>query len=124
MFRLKKKHRCQATLFMHTPTINVCHYFNSTGYRSSAFVLLVAMSTATAASAIFQVAAITIQVTPELASTNYYEWQWLFFGRNIGQLTPKIIYFHYLRKFFLDQSIQQIFYLILKTEALMSGHVK
>ena len=46
--------------------------------------------------------------------------QWLFFGRNIGQLTPKNIYFHYRRKCFLDQSIQKIFYLILKKEALAS----
>ena len=48
--------------------------------------------------------------------------QWLFFGRNIGQLTPKIIYFHYLRKCFLDQSIQKIVYLILKKEALSCTH--
>ena len=33
--------------------------------------------------------------------------QWLFFGRNIGLLTPKIIYFHYLIKYCLDQSIQK-----------------
>ena len=26
--------------------------------------------------------------------------QWLFFGRNIGQLTPRILYFNYLRIFF------------------------
>ena len=43
--------------------------------------------------------------------------QWLFFGRDIGQLTPKIIYFHSLRKSFLDQSIQK-YYLTLKKEAL------
>ena len=45
--------------------------------------------------------------------------QCLFFGRNIGQLTPKIIYFHHLRKYFLRQSIQKTFYLILKKEALI-----
>ena len=44
--------------------------------------------------------------------------QWLFFGRNIGQLTPKITYFHYLRKKILDQSIQKTVYLILKKVAL------
>ena len=43
--------------------------------------------------------------------------QWLFFGRNIGQLTPKIVYFHYLRKCFLDQSIQKKVYLILKKKS-------
>ena len=45
--------------------------------------------------------------------------QWFFFSRNIGQLTPKIIYFHYLKKSFLDQSIQKKINLILKTEALL-----
>ena len=44
--------------------------------------------------------------------------QWLFFGRNIGLLTLKVIYFHYLKIYFLDQSIQKICYLILKKEAL------
>ena len=44
--------------------------------------------------------------------------QCFFFSRNIGQLTPKIIYFHYVIKYFLDQSIQKIFNLTLKTEAL------
>ena len=47
--------------------------------------------------------------------------QWLFFSRNIGKVTPKSYYFHYLIKYFLDQSIQQIFCLILKTEALVSS---
>ena len=41
------------------------------------------------------------------------------FSRNIGKVTPKIIYFHFLIKYFLDQSIQKIIYLILKKEALM-----
>ena len=44
--------------------------------------------------------------------------QWLLFSRNIGYLTLKIIYLHYLKKSFLDQSIQKIVYLILKKEAL------
>ena len=43
--------------------------------------------------------------------------QCFLFSRIIGQLTPKIIYFYYLKKYFLDQSIQKIFYLILKKEA-------
>ena len=49
--------------------------------------------------------------------------QCFFFSRNIGEVTLKIIYFHYLKKCFLDQSIQKIFYLILKTEALLGGSV-
>ena len=43
----------------------------------------------------------------------------VFFSRNIGKVTPKIMYFHYLEKYFLDQSIQKLFNLILKTEALV-----
>ena len=42
-----------------------------------------------------------------------------FFKPNIGQFTPKIVYFHYLKKCFLAQSFLNTFYLILKTEALM-----
>ena len=30
--------------------------------------------------------------------------QCFFFSRNIGDVTPKIIYFHYLKNHFLDQS--------------------
>ena len=48
--------------------------------------------------------------------------QWFFFSRNIGELTLKIIYFHYLKKCFLDQSIQKRFYLILKKYALVTHH--
>ena len=33
--------------------------------------------------------------------------QCFLFSRSIGQVTPKIIYFHYLKKPFLDQSIQK-----------------
>ena len=58
---------------------------------------------------------------PKYRCVSLYRTQWLFFGRNYGQLTPEIIYFHYLRKCFLDQSIWKIFYLILKKEAL-TGH--
>ena len=43
------------------------------------------------------------------------------FSRNIGYFTPKTIYFYYLKKN-LDQSIQNTFYFVLKTEALdMAG---
>ena len=45
--------------------------------------------------------------------------QWFFFSRNVGLLNLKIICFHYLKKSFLDQSIQKIFYFILKKEALI-----
>ena len=45
--------------------------------------------------------------------------QWLFFRRNIGQVTPKITYFHSLERFFLNQRIQETFNLLLKTEALV-----
>ena len=39
-------------------------------------------------------------------------------GRNIGQVTPKGIYLHYLEQYFPDQSIQKTINLISKTEAL------
>ena len=35
-------------------------------------------------------------------------YQWLFFYQNIGHVTSQIIYFHYLNKSFLSQSIQSI----------------
>ena len=50
-------------------------------------------------------------------------YQRFFFSQNIGLLTPKIIYFYYLNKYFLDQSIQKIFHLNLKTEALLASSV-
>ena len=40
-------------------------------------------------------------------------------SRIIGKVAPKIYYFRYLKKYFLDQSIQKIVYLILKKEALV-----
>ena len=40
------------------------------------------------------------------------------FSRNIGQIIPKFMYFHYLLKHFLDQSIQKMLYSILKIEVL------
>ena len=46
--------------------------------------------------------------------------QCFFFSRYIGYVTPKLMYFHYLKQYFLAQNIQIIFYLILKTEALHS----
>ena len=42
----------------------------------------------------------------------------LLFNRNIGYVTPEIIYFHYLIKSSLDQRIQKKFYSISKTDAL------
>ena len=45
--------------------------------------------------------------------------QCFFFSRNIGKVTPKMIYLDYLKKYFPDQSIQKTFYLILKTAALV-----
>ena len=41
------------------------------------------------------------------------------FNRNIGQVKPKIIYFYYQQKYFLDQSVEKIVYFILKTEAFV-----
>ena len=46
--------------------------------------------------------------------------QCFFLSRNIAEVTPKIMYFHYLKKRFLDQSIQNTIYLSLKIEALQS----
>ena len=45
--------------------------------------------------------------TYRVASVQRY--QWLFVGLNIGQLTPKIIHFHYLSKCFPDKCIQKHF---------------
>ena len=45
--------------------------------------------------------------------------QYFFLRRNIGEVTPKVVFFHYLTKYFPDQSIQNTFHLILKTEALV-----
>ena len=47
--------------------------------------------------------------------------QCFFFSRNIDWVTPKIIYFYYLKKSFMDQSIQKILHLFLKTEAPLPG---
>ena len=46
--------------------------------------------------------------------------QCILFSRFIGELTLKIIYLYYLKKYFMDQSIQKMFYLILKKEALQA----
>ena len=61
------------------------------------------------------------QKTTAQLTLNSMQLQCFLFSRNIGQLTLKIIYFHYLKESFLDQSIQGIFYLILKEEALCSS---
>ena len=50
--------------------------------------------------------------------------QCFFFSRNISFVTPKIVYFHYLKKSILDESIQKRFYVILKTEALIPRMLK
>ena len=57
--------------------------------------------------------------TTQMMHGQMHRIQCLSFGRNIGQLTPKIMYFHYLKKCFLDRSIQKIVSLILKKEALI-----
>ena len=62
-----------------------------------------------------QNAVIQARVDLKMPSVN----QCFLFSRIIGWLTPKNIYFYYLEKYFLDQSIQKIFYLILKKEALL-----
>ena len=47
-------------------------------------------------------------------------WSVLLFSPKYRLGNPKIIYFHYLEKiYFLDQSIQKIFFIILKIEALV-----
>ena len=45
-----------------------------------------------------------IQLPPPPQLPNDHH-QWFFLNRNVGQVTPKIIYFHDLKKHFLDQSI-------------------
>ena len=41
-------------------------------------------------------------------------------GSFIDEISPKIIYFRHLKKYFLDQSTKKTFYLIWKTEALVT----
>ena len=48
-----------------------------------------------------------------------YPQQCFFSSQHIGQVTPKIIHVHHLKKCFLDQSISKTLYLILKTAALV-----
>ena len=57
-------------------------------------------------------------VCPRTLLTDAIPHQCFLFSRNIGSVTPNIIYFKYLTKTFLDQSIPKIVYLILKKEAL------
>ena len=47
---------------------------------------------------------------------------WRFFSRNIVYVTPEINCFYYLIKYFLDQSIQKINYLIFKKASMVSRH--
>ena len=53
----------------------------------------------------------------EISENSSY--QHFLFSRNVGKVSPKINCFYYLIKPFLDRSIQNIFDLILKTEALL-----
>ena len=67
-------------------------------------------------------APMSLQFSPLCTSTSSV-WgrrlQCFYFSRNIGYFTPKIIYFHYLKESFLDQSLQKMCCLILKTAALV-----
>ena len=60
--------------------------------------------------------------TGALSSALHSGMQCFFFSQNIGYVTPKISYFHYLQKYFLAQSIRKILYLILKKDALAAWH--
>ena len=63
------------------------------------------------------------EITPSLQITaaEYTKYQCFLFSRNIGYpKTPKNCLFSLSKKYFLDQSIQKVFYLFLKTEALPS----
>ena len=51
----------------------------------------------------------------------YYD-QCCRFSQYIGYVTLKIIYFHYLKNYFLAQNIQKTFYVILKTKTLTMIH--
>ena len=53
--------------------------------------------------------------------TSQPEFQCFFSCRKIGEITLKTIYFHYLKKRFLDESIQRVFNIMLITEALPSS---
>ena len=74
---------------------------------------------------IFNFVSIIKSLVPRLLCTDDYKlasgyfWvQCFFFSRNTAQVTPKIIYFYYLKIYFQDQSIQKINKLILKKETL------
>ena len=47
--------------------------------------------------------------------------QCFFFSRNIGLVTPGIMYLYYQKKYFLDQRIQRIHFLVLRQEALFNS---
>ena len=49
------------------------------------------------------------------------EEQSFLFSRNVGWVTLKMTYFYYLKKYFLDQSIQKTFFSILKKEAAVKN---
>ena len=58
-----------------------------------------------------------LQVAVFRRATRAY--QWLFFSRSIGYITPKIIHFRYQKKLFSGSKYPKIFHLIFKTEALV-----
>ena len=59
----------------------------------------------------------------ELSDTSVQRYHWSHrcrFSRNIGLVTPKIIYFYYQKIYFQDKSIQKKIYLILKKTSLVT----
>ena len=50
--------------------------------------------------------------------------QWFCFSWNIGQVTSKFFYFHYLDKCVPDQCVHKIVYLVLKTGALVNPRLR
>ena len=50
-----------------------------------------------------------------------FKLQCFLFSRSIGKVTPKISYFHYVQNNNLDRCIHKVFYLILKSEALINS---
>ena len=97
------------------PTSNRVHYQPQTSGKGFSLNLQTVLSLGMTRASL--AAALPIENILIVAYPPYPE-QGFFFSRNIGQVTPKMIYFYYLKKQFLAQSIQKIFYLILKKDAL------
>ena len=53
-----------------------------------------------------------------------FDRQWFFHSRNVGWVTPEIIYFRYLKKRFLDRSIQKNILLNFEKEVLVIKETK